>query len=37
MLNDYLNYAAAISAKGPQPFPEEPLIMALLFLSQHIK
>jgi len=36
MLNDYFNYAAAISARGPQPFPEEPLIMAL-FLSQHIK
>jgi len=36
MLNDYFNYAAAISAKGRQPFPEEPLIMAL-FLSQHIK
>jgi hypothetical protein len=33
MLNDYYKYAAAINAKG-QPFPAEPLIMALL-LSQH--
>jgi hypothetical protein len=33
MLNDCYNYAAAINAKG-QPFPAEPLIMALL-LSQH--
>jgi hypothetical protein len=33
MLNDCYNYAAAINAKG-QPFPTEPLIMALL-LSQH--
>jgi hypothetical protein len=33
MLNDSYNYAAAINAKG-QPFPAEPLIMALL-LSQH--
>jgi hypothetical protein len=35
MLNDCYKYAAAINAKG-QPFPAEPLIMALL-LSQHIK
>jgi hypothetical protein len=35
MLNDCYNYAASINAKG-QPFPTEPLIMALL-LSQHIK
>ncbi|MDQ4022575.1 MAG: hypothetical protein M3224_02470 [Thermoproteota archaeon] len=34
MLNDCYNYdAAAINAKG-EPFPTEPLIMALLF-SQH--
>jgi hypothetical protein len=33
MLNDCYKYAAAINAKG-QPFPVEPLIMALL-LSQH--
>jgi hypothetical protein len=33
ILNDCYNYAAAINAKG-QPFPAEPLIMALL-LSQH--
>jgi hypothetical protein len=33
MLNDCYNYAAAINAKG-EPFPAEPLIMALL-LSQH--
>ena len=33
MLNDRYRYAAAINAKG-QPFPAEPLIMALL-LSQH--
>jgi hypothetical protein len=33
MINDCYNYAAAINAKG-QPFPAEPLIMALL-LSQH--
>jgi hypothetical protein len=33
MLNDCHKYAAAINAKG-QPFPTEPLIMALL-LSQH--
>ena len=33
MLNDCYKYAAAINAKG-QPFPAEPLIMALL-LSQH--
>jgi hypothetical protein len=35
MLNNCYKYAAAINAKG-QPFPAEPLIMALL-LSQHIK
>ena len=34
MLNDCYKYAAAINAKG-QPFPAEPLIMALLLLSQH--
>jgi hypothetical protein len=33
MLNDCYKYATAINAKG-QPFPAEPLIMALL-LSQH--
>ena len=33
MLNDCYNYAAAINAKC-EPFPTEPLIMALL-LSQH--
>ena len=33
MLNDCYKYAAAINAKG-QPFPAEPLFMALL-LSQH--
>jgi hypothetical protein len=33
MLNDCYKYAAAINAKG-EPFPSEPLIMALL-LSQH--
>jgi hypothetical protein len=33
MLNDYYRYAKAINAKG-QPFPAEPVIMALLF-SQH--
>jgi hypothetical protein len=33
MLNDCYKYATAINAKG-QPFPTEPLIMALL-LSQH--
>jgi hypothetical protein len=33
MLNDCYKYAAAINAKG-EPFPTEPLIMALL-LSQH--
>jgi hypothetical protein len=33
MLNDCYKYAAAINAKG-QPFPTEPLIMALL-LSQY--
>ena len=34
MLNDCHKYAAAINAKGKEPFPTEPLIMALL-LSQH--
>jgi hypothetical protein len=33
MLNDCYRYAKAINAKG-QPFPAEPVIMALLF-SQH--
>jgi hypothetical protein len=33
MLNDCYKYATAINAKG-QPFPSEPLIMALL-ISQH--
>ena len=33
MLNDCYKYATAINAKG-QPFPTEPLLMALL-LSQH--
>jgi hypothetical protein len=33
MINDCYKYATAINAKG-QPFPAEPLIMALL-LSQH--
>src|ERR687894_388868 len=33
MLNDCYKYATAINAKG-EPFPTEPLIMALL-LSQH--
>ena len=33
MLNDCYKYASAINAKG-EPFPAEPLIMALL-LSQH--
>jgi hypothetical protein len=33
MLNDCYKYAKAINAKA-QPFPEEPVIMALLF-SQH--
>ncbi len=33
MLNDYYKRATAINAKG-EPFPTEPLIMALL-LSQH--
>ena len=32
MLNDCYIYAAAINAKG-QPFPSEPLIMALLLLQ----
>jgi hypothetical protein len=35
MLNDCYKYATAINAKG-EPFPAEPLIMALL-LPQHIK
>ena len=34
MLNDCYKYVAAINAKG-EPFPSEPLIMALLLLSQH--
>jgi hypothetical protein len=34
MLNDCYKYATAINAKG-EPFPTEPLIMALLLLSQH--
>ena len=34
MLNDCYKYAATINAKG-EPFPAEPLIMALLLLSQH--
>ena len=33
MLNDCYKYATAINTKG-EPFPTEPLIMALL-LSQH--
>jgi len=33
MLNDCYKYAIAVNAKG-EPFPSEPLIMALL-LSQH--
>jgi hypothetical protein len=33
MLNDCYKYSKAINAKG-QPFPTEPVIMALLF-SQH--
>ena len=33
MLNDCYKYASAVNAKG-EPFPSEPLIMALLF-SQH--
>ncbi|MGA9153999.1 MAG: hypothetical protein WBZ36_25750 [Candidatus Nitrosopolaris sp.] len=33
MLNDCYKYSTAINAKG-QPFPSEPVIMALL-LSQH--
>jgi hypothetical protein len=32
MLNDCYKYAAAINAKG-QPFPAEPLIMALMLLQ----
>ena len=35
MLNDCYKYAAAINAKG-EPFPTEPLIVALL-LSHNIK
>ena len=34
MLNDCYKYAEAIDAKGKEPFPTEPLIMALL-LSQN--
>ena len=34
MLNDCDKYATAINAKS-EPFPAEPLIMALLLLSQH--
>ena len=34
MLNDCYKNAAAINAKC-QPFPAEPLLMALLLLSQH--
>ena len=34
MLNDCHKYAAAIDAKGKEPFPTEPLVMALL-LSQN--
>jgi len=33
MLNDCYKFASAVNAKG-EPFPSEPLIMALLF-SQH--
>lgn len=33
MLNECYKYASAVNAKG-EPFPSEPLIMALLF-SQH--
>jgi hypothetical protein len=33
MLNDCYKYSSAINAKG-EPFPTEPVIMALLF-SQH--
>jgi hypothetical protein len=33
-LNDCYKYTAAINAKG-EPFPSEPLITALLLLSQH--
>ena len=32
MLNDCYKYAAAINAKG-EPFPAEPLLMALLLLQ----
>jgi hypothetical protein len=34
MLNDCYKYAAVVIAKG-EPFPAEPLTMALLLLSQH--
>ena len=34
MLNDCYEYAAVVNAKG-EPFPAEPLTMALLLLSQH--
>jgi hypothetical protein len=34
MLNDCYEYAAVVNANG-EPFPAEPLIMALLLLSQH--
>jgi hypothetical protein len=33
MLNDCNNYATAINAKGKEPFPTEPLIMALTIIS----
>ena len=33
MLNDCNNYDTALNAKGKEPFPTEPLIMALLFIS----
>ena len=37
MLNDCYKYATAINAEG-EPFPAEPLLMALLLLlSQYIK
>jgi hypothetical protein len=34
MLNDCYEYAAVVNAKG-EPFPAEPLTIALLLLSQH--
>ena len=34
MLNDCHKYAAAIDAKGKEPFPTEPLVMVLI-LSQN--